>query len=378
MATDLFGFGAGSLASQQRVLQAQKEFLNQNPPRRRGETFVDALGQRAQQKRTQRKEENTARVINEEREALMSEPGEGPVDIAMADANALIRAAARFQANGNHAQARELFEAGKQQIAAIQQQRLEQNVLRSQIQENIAQAGQAGRANQPNTQVIQSQRERANLLDISQSLDPDSPAFATIMGRVDELNASIEKENAIVGRTEFDVTKGELTTTTINDLQTFLGESQDQLDALNQTMEVFDPQMFTLGGRLEGLFLSLRDIAGMELSAEDKRTLVDRTMAVQGLRTQLNEYIRATTGAQVGQGDETTRLKGAVPNEGDGPTVLQTKIDIMQEIIPAQQARASAALAADDVSILQQPLENFKTEPEIDPIVQALLDRLPQ
>lgn len=97
---------------------------------------------------------------------------------------------------------------------------------------------------------------------------------------------------------------------------------------LSENPGVLD-DVHTMTGRMQKSWHAMRDGSGidaLELSPEQQEQLSNSTAYRQRLTTALNAYIKATTGATVGQGQETTRLKAAMPNEDDTPAQLMAKL----------------------------------------------------
>ena len=109
-------------------------------------------------------------------------------------------------------------------------------------------------------------------------------------------------------------------------------ENLQQLQLIQQQLDdnpALLDDVHTTSGRLQKGWHAMRDGLGIEaldLTPEQQQQLGDSAAYRQRLTTALNAYIKATTGATVGQGQETTRLKAAMPNEDDTPAQLIAKL----------------------------------------------------
>lgn len=112
-----------------------------------------------------------------------------------------------------------------------------------------------------------------------------------------------------------------------------------QRNALNGLMIIMDelqadPSILhdnhTMMGRHKIGLMRLRDRLGidfLDIGPDGEERLGNSAEYRQKLLTQVNQYIKEITGAQVGQGDETRRLMAVQPNESDSPTQIIAKLN---------------------------------------------------
>jgi len=140
MAQDIFGFGggfgAGSLAAQERALANSRQYSNQNPPGR-GEGLVHALGQLAGERRMQKAENQRGELINTSVDLARTQAEAAGEEIPenIAQARGLLLAAKQLQGMGRHAEARELWTIGTQQIQEARDANLNTRQLRANAEE---------------------------------------------------------------------------------------------------------------------------------------------------------------------------------------------------------------------------------------------------
>lgn len=107
----------------------------------------------------------------------------------------------------------------------------------------------------------------------------------------------------------------------VNGLQAVLEKINGNPDLLENT--------HTFAGRARMGLLNLRDRSGIDaidIGPEQEQAIGDTAQYRQLLLTNVNQYIKDITGAQVGQGQETTRLMAVQPNESDSPAQLVAKL----------------------------------------------------
>lgn len=114
----------------------------------------------------------------------------------------------------------------------------------------------------------------------------------------------------------------------LDNIMSMLEENPDLLDATA-----------TMQGNLKSRVLGLKDRFGFELSPEQEAYLGDSAAFRQTVLMNVNDYIKEITGAQVGQGQETQRLMGALPNLGDSPTEFRSKLANAISLTRLQVAR---------------------------------------
>lgn len=103
---------------------------------------------------------------------------------------------------------------------------------------------------------------------------------------------------------------------------------QAVLDQIQRNPELLD-NAHTMTGRAQMGLLKLRDRSGIDMfdiGPEQEKAVGDTAQYRQLLLTNVNQYIKDITGAQVGQGQETTRLMAVQPNENDSPSELVAKL----------------------------------------------------
>jgi hypothetical protein len=101
----------------------------------------------------------------------------------------------------------------------------------------------------------------------------------------------------------------------LDNIAVMIEENPDLIDATT-----------TVRGDMKSRFLGLKDRFGFDLDPDQQSYLGDSAAFRQTVLTNVNDYIKEITGAQVGQGDETKRLMGALPNLGDSPTEFKAKL----------------------------------------------------
>jgi len=130
---------------------------------------------------------------------------------------------------------------------------------------------------------------------------------------------------------------------------------EDRLATLRVMKASYDPTFLTLRGKFDIGKLKARDITqgipvvegvlGGKLDEDEKTKLKQWSRWSQSAYQNMNETIREVTGATVGQGDETTRLKGQIPDpRADGPTEFVEKANAFTESISLAQIRYKMAL----------------------------------
>lgn len=120
----------------------------------------------------------------------------------------------------------------------------------------------------------------------------------------------------------------------LNNLQMIADEIEANPEVLNST--------HTLTGRMRSGALAMRDRLGIDafdISDDQAEQVGDTAAYRQKLLTSVNLYIKEITGAQVGQGQETTRLMAVQPNESDSPAQLTAKLKSALEIARMEVAR---------------------------------------
>ena len=124
------------------------------------------------------------------------------------------------------------------------------------------------------------------------------------------------------------------------DLQQKIITSGEQYDNLMAIYDAFDPSFLTWEGKLSGLFSSLKEKAGVDLSSEDQSKLRKLRGFERNVNEALNLYIKAITGAQMSEA-EAQRLKKAFPNLDDSPTDFLAKLDALNKDVLLATARTN-------------------------------------
>lgn len=107
------------------------------------------------------------------------------------------------------------------------------------------------------------------------------------------------------------------------ELETQLIALDDQIATASNVLTKFDPKALELPGRIETALLGGADYLGLNLTPDQEKTLKDRTAFLQDSYTQLNETIKAITGAAMTNA-EAERIRKQMPDpEKMGPVKFQ-------------------------------------------------------
>jgi hypothetical protein len=110
------------------------------------------------------------------------------------------------------------------------------------------------------------------------------------------------------------------------------------LSRLKQIENAFDPRYLKLGTRWSSLLSAGKEKLGMNVSVADKKQLREYSAFKRKAISNLNQYIKEITGAQMSE-KEAERLMKGMPNpgqgmfDGDSPTEFKAKMDdVMSEL----------------------------------------------
>jgi hypothetical protein len=112
---------------------------------------------------------------------------------------------------------------------------------------------------------------------------------------------------------------------------------------LTRIRQSYDPVYSTLPGRFKGGWAELRSKAGLDLSETDTEYLKGFTDWQTRTINNLNDHIRAITGAQLSE-HEANRIMAGMPNLKDGPIKFQQKLDTIMDELQMATARAKWVL----------------------------------
>jgi hypothetical protein len=116
-------------------------------------------------------------------------------------------------------------------------------------------------------------------------------------------------------------------------------ENTKELQRFSGIKKLFNSEYLTVPARIKAFTLAGKEKLGATLNVQDAQFLKDFTKFQTATLQQLNDYIVKITGAAVGQGEESTRLKSSVPNKDDSPSVFQSKMELLTKDLKLTQAR---------------------------------------
>jgi hypothetical protein len=134
-----------------------------------------------------------------------------------------------------------------------------------------------------------------------------------------------------------------VTKPTMAKLEETVFNSQGALDRLREIQRAWKPEYSTIKGRAQALLATGKDLAGVQLSDADKQFLQGYEGWKSEVLNNLNAYLKEASGAAVTPQEE-GRLRGAMPNENDSPTVFNEKMARFVKNTTRAQARAFHAL----------------------------------
>lgn len=153
----------------------------------------------------------------------------------------------------------------------------------------------------------------------------------------------------------------------------------DTLQATRSMLRDYDAKYHQVGTRLRNAFTTLKDKAGIDISAYDKAELEDFTRYKAGVSQQQAQIIKSLSGAAVTATEE-KRLNSFLVNagtgifDGDSPVQAEQKLQSFleqNELIQARYAYLSAqGLSADEETLEKYPIDQMQ------PIMQQRFDIL--
>lgn len=326
---DLFGFGKGfgaeSIAQQQRALEAQQQALQSPAVAKRGGQFVAALGQRHAESRRRANEEARARLIlSGQTEAIEQMGAHGPVDRSLADVEGMLIASRRAAEQGNASLALELHQMARQMEEARQNRLLEQDVLRSEAGENRAQAAAQGQGTP--SEIVRNQRAIDDLMRRAQNTTNDA-SRKLYLERIDTLR---ERNQTLATNTQ---TINEVTQRTQGDMEGTLLSASDNLIRLHEARANYDEQLLQFGPRIDLAVAALADKMG-NATPDQRNALLAWNAMAQPAYDVVNQTLHELSGAAV-TAQELKRQRQNLPNpgtasnpfSGDGPSLFRSKLD---------------------------------------------------
>ena len=115
---------------------------------------------------------------------------------------------------------------------------------------------------------------------------------------------------------------------TRNKLQESIVQATEGLDRLNRIGDSFDAKFLTVPGRLKGVALNAKSMAGGlfgDMSEDEKKYVTDFTTFRADAAKNLNLYIKEITGASMSVQEGSRIIKGAPDPENDGPEAFMAK-----------------------------------------------------
>jgi hypothetical protein len=119
--------------------------------------------------------------------------------------------------------------------------------------------------------------------------------------------------------------------------------TQGTLDRLREVQRGWRPEYSTIQGKAKALLAQGKDYLGRPLSPEDAQFLQGYEGWKSEVLNNINTYLKEASGAAVTPQEE-GRLRGAVPNENDSPTVFNEKMVRFVKTTTRAQARAFHAM----------------------------------
>lgn len=206
--------------------------------------------------------------------------------------------------------------------------------------------------------LLEFQNARAQKLAELAAL-PEGADSSLVIKEIDELNRNIDKLGSPTpGKTEFDVKGTRPTKKTIQDVQESLGNTEAALGRIRTIEQQFDPSFLTFMGKWKQGLRGLQDMAGVEMSREERAGFIRHVAFKQSAVSNLNLYIKEITGAQMSE-PEANRLRKAVPDaETDSPEEFRAKMIQSRFMLEAAERRARDMLASAPPG--QDPVEWFE------------------
>jgi len=194
-------------------------------------------------------------------------------------------------------------------------------------------------------------------------------AQQTIFGTQADAEAAAKRLGGqVVGKTEMktDLTGTESgimpSKTVASNMQETMVTQSDQLARLNAIQNSFNPDYLRLQGKLQAGVSNLKDKIGA-LPPEEAQALTEYSTFAAKTAENLNQTIKDLTGASMGV-TEAERLSKQIPNDNDGPTQFQAKLNSTTETIKMSFARRAYMLKNGiqdpDVMAKLMPLDKVK------------------
>lgn len=137
---------------------------------------------------------------------------------------------------------------------------------------------------------------------------------------------------------------GELSKPLVNKLQETIVNSQDRLDRLDSTMRQFNPEFFRAKGMANVWGARLKDFAGMNVPASQRKFLQDYAGFQASIKNDLSQYLHELSGAAISEG-EYARLSKAGPTGDElSPAEFQSKASATVKNLMRATMRANWAL----------------------------------
>ena len=285
-------------------------------------------------------------------EDLVSEgvsPDKARATAMLSTARKLRRAGFKNEASILSQQAGEL--AQKAEVDALNLRKLKADVAQEEFE-----VDSLGAPEPPQDAIIRLQDERDSLVAQLQQ----NPENGTIARRLAELQAKIDKDITLVGRTETDAEALGLAQPTINDLESSLLESGNVLLGLEAAGAGFNPAFLTIPGQLTAGLTNLAEKLTLPVPDEQKRFAIEYAAFAADSMDGLSRYIKEITGAQMSELEAERLRKGFPDVERDGPSKFLAKYNATVARLQAVRRRAQFALETGDLDTIDTaPIEDF-------------------
>ena len=332
-----------------------------------------------------RKQEAIQSIMGKSFSGLEQSIAQG-TDAGDAQIRAIADASARMAAEGFTQEATEMRMQLVKLVQSQETRKLEQDKLRAETthkRTQILEALEPEKEDEPKDELTRMQQRRELLLAHFKN-NPNSEALAE---QLDEVNARIDKITApAFGMTDADERRLSPTKPVMTKLQESFINTSERLDGIRSIGKNMNVEALTLGGKVKKAFFTAKEIAGLELSPEEKRQLTDQAEFLQTAAMEMNEYIRSITGAAMTVA-EIPRLKKGMPDpERDSPTEFIAKYNFKLKQLEAIQKRSIDVMRSGNLEILATPLdaymefdlENFDPNAATDEEVDAAIRQLTQ
>ena len=153
---------------------------------------------------------------------------------------------------------------------------------------------------------------------------------------VDRMKALTERGWTITSQ-RLQGTPADFTQKTQSEVQGEIKKADDQIARITEIQRTFKPEYLEMPTQWAMSGLATLEKAGIDIGKEQRSTLTEYKNWQASAATNLNKYIKETTGAQMSEA-EVSRLRKAAPDpEHDSPTEFKAKMDTVIAI--AQRAR---------------------------------------